>query len=158
MHWEQLRAEFQRLMLFHPAPAMVVIHLGGNDLVTWSQSKLLKKIKTDLRYMASVFPDAQVIWSDILPRQAWRGVESSVESLRKLDQKRKRINRIGRQVTLSLNGKGISHELDFATPGIFRPDSVHLTRIGNAIFLNTFEEALNIFFRNPSVSVFNANS
>ena len=60
--------------------------------------------------------------------------------------KRKRINHAGRQAVRGLShGRAIIHELDPTTPGLYKNDGTHLTLIGNAIFLNTFKEALNIF-------------
>lgn len=158
MHWAQFETVFQRLMLFHATPLMIIIHLGGNDLVEWSQSKLLKTFKRQFAYMASVYPKAQLVWSDILPRQSWRGTDNSAERLKKLDQKRRRINRLGRQASFNVEGKAIQHELDFNTTGLFRSDGVHLTAVGNAIFLNTFEEAINLFVTNPSAQMYNPNN
>ena len=71
-----------------------------------------------------------------------------------MEQKRKRINRAGPQVTEQLNhGKAIIHEID-TTPGLHKSDGVHLTSIGNAIFLNTMQEALMSFFNNPEHRVY----
>lgn len=158
MHWVHFDTVFQRLMLFHATPMMIIIHLGGNDLVEWSQSKLLKTFKRQFAYMASVYPEAQLVWSDILPRQSWRGADNTPERLKKLDQKRRRINRLGRQVAFNVDGKAIQHELDFNTTGLFKMDGVHLTAVGNAIFFNTFEEAINLFVTDPSSQMYNPNS
>ena len=43
------------------------------------------------------------------------------------------------------------------TPGLFKNDGTHLTLIGNAIFLNTFKEALNIFLTDNTQTVYDAN-
>ena len=89
-----------------------------------------------------------MVWSDILPRLVWRGVDNTPENLRKLDLKRKRINRAGRQATRQvMHGKAIIHEID----------TVHLTPIGNSIFLHTMQEALSMFLNNPNQRVYNAN-
>ena len=159
MHWTQLKASFQRAMLFCNDPTSIIIHLGGNDLVTVTQSRMIKRMKKDLRYISSVYPSARLIWSDILPRTSWRGVVNTPEKLKTLDNKRKRINRAGRQITRTLpHGYSIIHELDSSTSGLFKTDGVHLTLIGNAIFLNTFEEALVAFSSHPDNRVYNANN
>lgn len=158
MHWSDLIPRFQCTMIFHPPPVMIIIHVGGNDLVTMKQAKLIKVIRRDLGYIASVFPSVKIAWSDILPRNWWRGIENSPDNLAKIDEKRKRINRAGRQVVRDLVcGRAIMHEIDTLTPGLLKPDGVHLTLIGNAIFLNTFEEAVNTFHTNPNQTVYNAN-
>ncbi|MEW8545795.1 MAG: hypothetical protein AB2693_19915 [Candidatus Thiodiazotropha sp.] len=158
MHWSELIPKFQCTMIFNPPPDLIVIHVGGNDLVTVKQAKLIKVIRRDLQYLASVFPTAIVVWSDILPRKSWRGIENNPQNLAKMNEKRKRINRAGRQVIHDLTyGRAIIHELDATTPGLFKPDGVHLTLIGNAIFLNTFKEALRFFLNNNEQKVYDAN-
>lgn len=97
---------------------MIVLQLDGNDLATVKQGKLIRKIKKDINYIATVFPSTQVVWSDILPRLSWRGVDYTPENLHKLYLKRKRINRDGCQATRQIaSGKVIIHEID-QTPGI----------------------------------------
>ena len=92
---------------------MIVVQLGGNDLTTVKRGKLMGMIKKDLFYMASIFPSAYIIWSDILSILLWRDITSTPDTLRKMNQKRKRINRAGRQVTKQLNhDKAIIHEID----------------------------------------------
>lgn len=158
MHWRELLPKFQCTLLFNPRPGMIVIHLGGNDLVTVKQAKLMRAIKKDLKYLASVFTSAKIVWSDILPRKKWLGIENTPKNLKIMDNKRKRINRAGRQVVRGLaHGRAIIHELDTEVPGLFKPDGVHLTLIGNAIFLNTFKEALNIFVSDSGQLVYDAN-
>lgn len=157
MHWTQFDTTFQELIVFHCTPTTIIIHLGGNDLVAWSQSKLLKTFKKQFEYMASVYPNATLVWSDILPRQAWRGIDNTPENLEMIEQKRKRVNRLGTQVALRFGGRAIHHALDFSTHGLFNSDKAHLSLIGNAIFLNTFEEALEVFFSDPEQKVYKAN-
>lgn len=72
MHWHELLPKLQHKILFHPRPSMILIHVGGNDLVQVKQVKLMKRIKKDLKYIAAVFPSIFVVWSDVLPRKQWR--------------------------------------------------------------------------------------
>lgn len=52
--------------------------------------------------MASIYPEAQTVWSDILPNcQSWLGADNTHEGLKKLDQRR-RINQSGRQPALNV--------------------------------------------------------
>ena len=75
-----------------------------------------------------------------------------------MNEKRKPIYRAGRQAVRGLSyGGAIIHELDPPTPGLFKNDGTHLTLIGNAIFLNTFKEALNIFLTDNTQTVYDAN-
>ena len=56
MHWDQLQDVIQLEMLNRAPPAMIVIHLGGNDLVEVKQATLIKKISKDMAYINSIFP------------------------------------------------------------------------------------------------------
>ena len=52
-----------------------------------------------------------------------------------MNDKKKRINRAGRQIVRGLfHGRAIIHELDSNTSGLFKPDGTHLTLTGNASF------------------------
>ena len=146
-------------MLFNPQPTMIVIHVGGNATVAIKQARLIKDIKRDINYLASVFPCVKTVWSDILPRKFWHGIENTPNNLVKMNEKRKLINRTGCQVVRELiHGKAIIHEIDTITSGLFKPDGVHLTLIGNAIFLITFKEALSLFLTDNDHRVYNANN
>lgn len=48
------------------------------------------------------------------------------------------------------------HELAVLTPGLLKPDGINLTLIGNAVFLNTLEEAADTFFTKPITRVYDA--
>lgn len=159
MHWTQFQNTVQNKMLFHPTPEMIVIHLGGNDLVTVRQASLIRRITKRLKHLQSVFPDAFIVWSDILPRKKWKGLKAQTKTaLEAMDKKRKRINRAGRQAVRAFSlGRVISHEIDTETDGLIKSDGTHLTKIGNAIFILTLQEALRLFFNNPEKLIYDAN-
>ena len=158
MKWNELHGQVQLTMLFNSPPAMIIIHLGGNDLVTIKQGKLIKSIKRDLNYISSVFPSALIVWSDILPRLSWRGITPTLENLGKINRKRKCINRAGRQMARELpRGRVIIHEIDTETKGLFSRDEVHLSPVGNDIFLSTLSEAIDSFLKNPVKRLYDAN-
>lgn len=89
MHRPELVSKFQLSIILNPRPVVIVLHLDGNDLATVKQGKLIRKIKKDINYIATVFPSTQVVWSDILPRLSWRCVDNTPENLHKLYLKRK---------------------------------------------------------------------
>ena len=159
MRWHQLLPKLQLAMMGYPTPDMIIIHVGGNDITSVTQGKFIKMIKKDINYINSVFPKTMIVWSDILPRLSWRGLDSSVTAYRKIDEKRKRVNRAGRQIIRNLNmGRSIIHEIETKTNGLFLADGVHLSPIGNDIFLNTISEGILSFYRNNDNTVFNANA
>ena len=137
---------------------MIVVHLGGNDLVTTAQGKLMKSMKRDLCYLASVFPTTFIVWSDILPQMSWRGLESNPLNLGNMNNKRKRINRVGRQIVRNLSkGRAIIHEIDEKISSLISHDGVHLAPVGNDIFLNTMSEGVSSFFKKDDMHVFDSN-
>lgn len=104
--------------------------------------KLPKTIRQDLEYICSTYNNVQIVWADILPRLKWRDAPETEEVLKKLDIKRKRLNRLGRQTP---NGKVIISDIDLFTLGLFKPDGTHLSDIGIVILLNTYQEAIRSF-------------
>ena len=51
----------------------------------------------------------------------------------------------------------ISHEIDTETDGLIKSYGTHLTKIGNAIFILTLQEALRLFLNNPGKLIYDAN-
>ena len=49
-------------------PALLIIHLGTNDLVTRDEYGLGQKIAVLLRDYVAWFPTTWIVWSDILPQ------------------------------------------------------------------------------------------
>ena len=167
MHWPQLKPTIQLKMLFHTTPALIVVHLGGNDLVSIKLAKLMSKIKKTLWYLQSVFNDTYIVWSDILPRTQWRGLDDIAsmkhldlqQKLKLMDQKRKRVNRAGRQAVRTLTwGRSILHEIDTDTPGLLKRDGTHLSKIGNHIFLLTLQEAIRLFLLDPTKTIYDSHA
>ena len=61
----------------NPPPNVIVVHWGGNDITYVKQGKLIGMIKKDIYYMASIFPSANIVWSDILPRLFWSDIDNT---------------------------------------------------------------------------------
>jgi hypothetical protein len=82
-----------------------------------------------------------LIWSQILPRLNWR----YSHNLAVMDKCRRRLNSpIGAHITR--NGGCYICYPDFkATNQFISTDGVHLTKLGNAIFLNTIQGGLETF-------------
>ena len=120
MNWDGLLPQLQMTMMSAPKPAMLIIQLSGNDLVSLKQAKLMRKINRDIKYIASIFKTYYIMWSDILPRTTWRGMLNTKETVDKMNSKRKRVNRAGRHDINELPyGRSIIHEIDIQTGGFF---------------------------------------
>ena len=87
--------------------------------------------------------DFFIVWSDILPRIDWRHTGTASEE--QLDSKHKRISRHGRKVLRSFGNGRYSK----ASSDLFRDDGVHLSNLGNGIFLNTLHGAIDSLLQNP---------
>ncbi|MCG8048784.1 MAG: hypothetical protein N0E48_24775 [Candidatus Thiodiazotropha endolucinida] len=157
MRWEQLLPTLQLEMLSKPSPSFLVIQLGGNNIVDIKLNKLIKTVRHDMKYICTVFENVNVVWADILPRRKWRGASETEYVLKRLDIKRKRINRLGKQIVKAApNGRAIVSDIDLFTSGLFLPDGTHLSAIANDILLNTYQEALLAFIQNPDLKIYEA--
>lgn len=142
MSWYDVRRTLSLHLSQSAPPQFLIIHTGGNDLTTTSTSVLSARIENDIHSLAKSLTNCMLIWSDILPRLQWRGCTS----ITGIERKRKRVNRIGRQAVLKNNGRVIQHvDITYDCKGLYRADGVHLSDIGNAIFLNTLQGALELF-------------
>ena len=88
MHWDQLFLVVTKALGHLPFPDVVVIHLGGNDLTSKGRRQLLQTMRDDLMKVADLVRPAEVIWSEMVPRFEWRGVESHAA----IEGSRRRLN------------------------------------------------------------------
>ena len=140
MSWEQFIHELQLRVLFQPAPKVILIHLGGNDLCSLSLLRIFNLIRRGIHYLSGAYPSAHFLWVDILQRLHWTDTYGGDVLI---ERKRLRVNRFGRQlVTSLLHGHTLEHDIDYNTPGFFRPDGTHLSHIGLAMYLDATRDAL----------------
>ncbi|KAJ8307741.1 hypothetical protein KUTeg_014712 [Tegillarca granosa] len=100
--------------------------IGSNDLVSRASGVLRWEMKLDLLSLSKL-PNTTVVWSCILPRLFWYGARSQVA----IDNVR------GRVITQS--------DLSDKETGCYRFDGIHLSDIGNDIYLNALQGALKSF-------------
>ena len=53
-------------------PDVLVVHLGGNDLVKQSSKSIITDIIRDLHSWKTAHPGIQIVWSTIIHRMVWR--------------------------------------------------------------------------------------
>ncbi|KAJ8316403.1 hypothetical protein KUTeg_006417 [Tegillarca granosa] len=120
MKLSQLLTRIQRNLRNFPCPHYLVIQLCSNDLNSRASGVLL-------------------FWSCILPRLFWYGARIQVA----IDNVRKRTNREISSYILKLGGRVITQsDLSDKETGCYRFDGIHLSDIGNDIYLNALQEAL----------------
>ena len=139
LRWKDFRRSIEAQVLLSSAPSLVIINLGGNDLVNVSVIDLKEMMKSEINYLREAFPQATIIWFDILQRQKWAGANNGWVPIEK---KRRRINGIGRYLVCS-SGKSdvIKTDID-ANTSFFRPDGVHLNDVGLEFYLDYVKDAI----------------
>ena len=144
MTWELLRQELQSVSSLQN-PSVIVIHLGGNNVLSTSVQKMGRIIKRDLKYISQNFPSTLLVWSDILPRLKW---ENSCEDsdLKAIDHKRHRFNLKAHSFIQTLDmGRIIKHDITADLSCLYQPDGCHLTDVGMDIFNHTLQGGLEAF-------------
>ncbi|XP_062618415.1 uncharacterized protein LOC134280010 isoform X2 [Saccostrea cucullata] len=127
-----------------PHPRFLVIHVGGNDIAKHNnplrrQQKFMKTVINKLRL---VMPLTCIVWSHILPRVYWRHSFSNVAA----EKSRSRINSSIASFVLRSNGASIKYpDIRIDQRKLFLNDGVHLSPLGNQIFLSTMQAALRQF-------------
>lgn len=140
----------QALKTCQSDPSFFILHFGGNDIGFISCKQLCVDIKQTIVALKYIFPTSCLIWSCILPRLQWR-YSSNTKAMEKM---RERINRTITLFILKLGGKAIKHpDFNDKSTALFS-DSCHLSFIGNDIFLNTLQGALETFYNNPSRMIY----
>jgi hypothetical protein len=92
--------------------------------------------------LSRMLPGCSVIWSSIFPRRSWRYSNND----HPMEITRKRINRGIRSYILKYGGYVVRYpDFDDRHLGLFSDNGVHLSFIGNDIFLNQLQSAFEPF-------------
>ena len=139
MGWDDFIHQMQLPVLFRSPPKVIVLHLGGNDLVQHSLQVNFKLVQESIEYLTTAFPDLVLLWVNILQRSNWRAPELENKAI---ERKRKRVNQFGRKLMRCHNGHVLDVEIDTSTPGFYRNDGVHLSDVGLDLYLFSLKEKL----------------
>lgn len=120
-------------------PQWLGVHLGGNDLGQLKGFRLSSRIRADLQRVINRWPEVRVVWSDIVPRQVWRGARD----VRVIDKARRKVNiRVSRWL-LARGGVAVRHPLlVLGSSQFFSTDGVHLSRQGTEVLLERIFAAI----------------
>ena len=152
MKWQHLRSQIQWVGL-HGQPRMIILHVGGNNVVDTKMQKMKRIMKRDFNNLFKTFPNTLIVWSEILPRLTWKFAPPESE-WKCWDKKRIRFNELGRQmVSTYSNGKVLKHEVTVDCPGLFGKDGCHMSPVGNALFCNSLQGGIETFL-SKDVKVF----
>ncbi|XP_077113503.1 uncharacterized protein LOC143809782 isoform X2 [Ranitomeya variabilis] len=139
MMWSRVLPEIVHISRVTSSPTIVVIHVGGNDLASFSLVELLTLMRSDMDKFSMFFPSMRLVWSEIIPRVVWRGARER----NAMERSRRTLNqRISRFVRFK-NGVVVRHHrLEGDNSGFLLPDGVHLNEAGLDIFLNGIREGV----------------
>ncbi|KAJ8318103.1 hypothetical protein KUTeg_003194 [Tegillarca granosa] len=143
MRWEQVFNKIKHLITFIDPPEFLLLHCSGNDIGSSLKSvELIHLILNTIVKIFKLLPKTRLIWSQILPRLEWRN-EVNHRALKKV---RVRVNRKIANFVLKNNGFYIKYpELIESNTGCFSKDNVHLSDLGNDLFLFRIQQALQTF-------------
>ena len=144
MQWHQFQSKIQWIGLHNP-PKIIIVHLGGNDVVSTKMQKMKRLMERDFKDLFKTFPGTIIVWSEILPRLVWKFAPLDSD-WRCWNRKRIRFNQLGRQmVSKHTNGKVIKHDVTVDCPGLFYKDGCHMSDVGNALFCNSLQGGIETF-------------
>lgn len=114
-------------MTLDSLPSYIVIHIAGNDIGKTRFGFLVYKLKRIISCLSLMLPKTMLIWSQILPRRHWRFSNNGAA----MERLRRRLNS-----TIGAHTRRWLHTL---SSQFLLPDGVHLTSLGNEIFLNNLQ-------------------
>ncbi|CAG2227125.1 unnamed protein product [Mytilus edulis] len=113
----------------------------GNDLGEIKTGVLRNRLKHYLKKVTELLLNTTLVWSQILPRLTWR-YSADTDAM---DRSRQRINSSLASYIIRQGGHYIRYPDISPNSTFICQDGVHLTDIGNYIFLNTIQGALEAF-------------
>lgn len=150
MSYKDILRLLKKLLEFEDHPHILVIHCAGNDIGKEPIGILRNKLKAVLSSVARLLLHTLLIWSQILPRLKWRYSDNNTA----MDRCRLRLNSSIASHILKLGGKYIRYPDITPRSELLSSDLVHLTPLGNDIFLNIMQGALEYFLTRPASNTF----
>ena len=150
---DKIRAHIRVMMRFEDAPQFIVIHIGGNDIGNVRIGLLQLKMKQFISWLDDQMPHTRIIFSQILPRKDWRFSNDNVA----MDRCRRRLNSTVATYTMRNGGYYIRYPDNKYDDNFLKEDGVHLTSLGNEVFLNIIQGAIGTFLSNSRSRSFPLN-
>ncbi|XP_078530637.1 uncharacterized protein LOC144817736 isoform X6 [Lissotriton helveticus] len=123
-----------------PLPDILVLHCGADDLGYQSVFSLTSAMKSDILKIMSMFPKLKIVFSCIAQRQNWLRQFNLYASPEKA---RRAVNRNITEFLRENRMFSIHHDnIIFYIDQMFLPDGVHLSSVGNSIFMDNICETL----------------
>ena len=122
-----------------PPPSIIIVHLGTNDLGKVFFFSMRQRVVIFMQFCKSMYPNALLLWSEILPRAFYFGANPQEG----MERQRRAVNRWARSRCGRMGAVNLSHKQFLWTNfSLFRRDGVHLSPEGNTIFRNNLLTAI----------------
>ena len=136
-----LQPTIRTLLKVEDPPQMLILHCGGNDLVLKGLGHLRVALKESVLWLQETFPGVLIVWSHVLPRLHWRGSNKPEAT----EKARRRLNAALSGFILKRGGAFIQYPDITLDEKFFDSDQVHLSSLGNDIFVNVLQGAIEAF-------------
>lgn len=152
MSWYDFASTVEKEIKLLPPPSYLIIQLGSNDLGKGKSCGLIVDIKRDIGRIRLLLPNTRIIWSEILMRRYWHVAKGDGKIIEKI---RKRVNCAVNNFIKNEGHYVIKHpNIRASEIELYRFDGTHLSDIGNDIYLNNLQGALETFVTSPNTKSF----
>lgn len=129
MKWFDLIPKIRLLSRYESPPDILIIHCGANDIGKIPLLQLRSYMQSTLERLKQMLPKTTIGWSNMLPRMSWRFSS---------DSKSRNI------AAVTVNGGFFIKypEITWSSKEMFCSDGVHLSNLGNCVFLFNLQRAL----------------
>lgn len=141
MTTSEIITTIRKMKRYNHPPQYLILHVSGNDLGYIKVGFLRNQIKNILRWIYKELPHTTVVWSQILPRLNWRYTCNHKAMM----ACRYRINNSIATFVLQNGGCYIRYPDIKPNHTCLKQDGVHLTPLGNDLFLNVLQGAIETF-------------
>ena len=126
-----------------PRPAMLIVHVGTNDLGDTDFFCMRQRIALFMKECCDKYPWTKLVWSDILPRACYFGTINPS----KLEMKRRAVNRWARSLSRRMGVSVLHHpQFRWSEFSLYRYDGVHLSHTGNMHFRSNLRDCIRAAF------------
>ncbi|XP_053230449.1 uncharacterized protein LOC128406787 [Podarcis raffonei] len=148
MRWHHVLPLLTNQISLLGPPDFIVFQVGENELGEWRGIDLTRVIVKHLETLHAQYPQIILCWSYLLERQFWFGQGGCILQRSVMNRARNNLNRRIKRKVQFLGGMAIQHpNITLKNEAIFRRDGVHLTDMGNDIWLSDLVECLRFWLQ-----------
>ncbi|CAG2184747.1 unnamed protein product [Mytilus edulis] len=144
-----MKQQIRTMLKYEDPPTILVLHIGGNDIGEKSSKTLCELIRKQFSWMRQLMLDTVFVWSQIIPRSSWR----YSDNINAMEKCRMRVNTSIASFLTKTDGCYLRYPDIKANELFLMKDGVHLTSLGNNIFLNTLQGGLEMIIRNLGINL-----